>query len=196
MKEVYIIFNLNSNHPQSIGVHSKNIWPLSTLNISHFLWQIFLKVSDHTLWHSHAVILTLSPNVVVLSVDTWGGCVLCPVFSVQCSEEGGECLDILRREPEAGEDKWHPSASLVWTLRHGGSPHGGADSGVQGGLRSLWQGDPQGGEQRALTPIYHLQDGDGTISTKELGTVMNSLGQKPTPQVAAGTLLLLSCLDW
>ena len=25
------------------------------------------------------------------------------------------------------------------------------------------------------------QDGDGTISTKELGTVMNSLGQKPTP---------------
>ena len=27
------------------------------------------------------------------------------------------------------------------------------------------------------------KDGDGTISTKELGTVMNSLGQKPTPQV-------------
>merc|ERR1712173_411860 len=26
------------------------------------------------------------------------------------------------------------------------------------------------------------KDGDGTISTKELGTVMNSLGQKPTPQ--------------
>ena len=28
------------------------------------------------------------------------------------------------------------------------------------------------------------KDGDGTISTKELGTVMNSLGQKPTPQVS------------
>ena len=26
------------------------------------------------------------------------------------------------------------------------------------------------------------KDGDGTISTKELGMVMNSLGQKPTPQ--------------
>jgi len=26
------------------------------------------------------------------------------------------------------------------------------------------------------------KDGDGTISTKELGQVMNSLGQKPTPQ--------------
>ena len=27
-----------------------------------------------------------------------------------------------------------------------------------------------------------FKDGDGTISTKELGMVMNSLGQKPTPQ--------------
>ena len=31
--------------------------------------------------------------------------------------------------------------------------------------------------------VSGIQDGDGTISTKELGTVMNSLGQKPTPQV-------------
>ena len=32
------------------------------------------------------------------------------------------------------------------------------------------------------------KDGDGTISTKELGTVMNSLGQKPTPQVSMWAL--------
>ena len=34
------------------------------------------------------------------------------------------------------------------------------------------------------------KDGDGTISTKELGTVMNSLGQKPTPQVFISFIII------
>ena len=42
--------------------------------------------------------------------------------------------------------------------------------------------DEQTAEFREAFALFD-KDGDGTISTKELGTVMNSLGQKPTPQV-------------
>merc|ERR1712241_29634 len=41
--------------------------------------------------------------------------------------------------------------------------------------------DEQTAEFREAFALFD-KDGDGTISTKELGTVMNSLGQKPTPQ--------------
>ena len=40
--------------------------------------------------------------------------------------------------------------------------------------------DEQTAEFREAFALFD-KDGDGTISTKELGTVMNSLGQKPTP---------------
>ena len=43
--------------------------------------------------------------------------------------------------------------------------------------------DEQTAEFREAFALFD-KDGDGTISTKELGTVMNSLGQKPTPQVS------------
>ena len=39
--------------------------------------------------------------------------------------------------------------------------------------------DEQTAEFREAFALFD-KDGDGTISTKELGTVMNSLGQKPT----------------
>ena len=41
--------------------------------------------------------------------------------------------------------------------------------------------DEQTAEFREAFALFD-KDGDGTISTKELGMVMNSLGQKPTPQ--------------
>ena len=47
--------------------------------------------------------------------------------------------------------------------------------------------DEQTAEFREAFALFD-KDGDGTISTKELGTVMNSLGQKPTPQVFPGGL--------
>eukprot|EP00092_Neocalanus_flemingeri_P072744 GFUD01089609.1.p1 GENE.GFUD01089609.1~~GFUD01089609.1.p1 ORF type:complete len:113 (+),score=39.08 GFUD01089609.1:133-471(+) len=40
--------------------------------------------------------------------------------------------------------------------------------------------DEQTAEFREAFALFD-KDGDGTISTQELGTVMNSLGQKPTP---------------
>merc|ERR1711971_769743 len=46
-------------------------------------------------------------------------------------------------------------------IHHGGSTDGGANRRIQGS-------------------ILAIQDGDGTITTKELGTVMRSLGQNPT----------------
>ena len=84
MKEVYIIFNLNSNHPQSIRVYSKNIWKISCIFFDRF----FLKLVTTHLWHSDTVLQSRSNTdnkPQCCSVECWHLRWVCTVPSVQCS---------------------------------------------------------------------------------------------------------------